>query len=117
MVALSTMESEYMVLTDITKELKWAKTLIAKLGYLNSKSINHTDLFSNNQNVIALAISSVSHLQVKHIDICNHFVHIAIQDHIIWVQYIPMEEMTADSLMKALGYEKHQKCTSHMGMF
>ena len=40
----------------------------------------------------------------------------AIQDQIIWVQYIPTAEMTADSLTKALGREKHEKCTARMGM-
>ena len=40
----------------------------------------------------------------------------AIQDRIIWVQYIPRVEMTADSLTKALGREKPEKCTIRMGM-
>jgi len=32
------------------------------------------------------------------------------------VQYIPTTEMTADSLTKALGHEKREKCTARMGM-
>jgi hypothetical protein len=100
-VALSTMESEYMALTDATKELK---------------SDNPTNLFSDNQGAIALAKNPVSHSQAKHIDIRHHFVREAIQDKIIWVQYIPTAEMTADSLTKALGREKHEKCTARMGM-
>jgi len=48
-VALSTMESEYMALTDATKELKWVRTLLAELGYSNGKSDEPTDLFSDNQ--------------------------------------------------------------------
>ena len=115
-VALSTMESEYMALTDATKELKWIKTLIAELGYANGKSTDPTDLFSDNQGAIALAKNPVSHSRAKHIDIRHHFIREAIQDRIIWVQYIPTAEMTADSLTKALGREKHQKCTLRMGM-
>jgi hypothetical protein len=117
-VALSTMESEYMALTDATKELKWIKTLLAELGYSNrkSKSDQPTDLFSDNQGAIALANNPVSHSRAKHIDIRHHFVREAIQDKIIWVQYIPTAEMTADSLTKALGREKHEKCTVRMGM-
>jgi hypothetical protein len=115
-VALSTMESEYMALTDATKELKWIRSLLAELGYSNGKSDEPTELFSDNQGAIALAKNPVSHSRAKHIDIRHHFVREAIQDNIIWVQYIPTAEMTADSLTKALGREKHEKCTARMGI-
>ena len=114
-VALSTMESEYMALTDATKELKWIRTLFAELGYSNNTE-PPTDLFSDNQGAIALAKNPVSHSRAKHIDLRHHFVREAIQDKIIWVQYIPTAEMTADSLTKALGREKHEKCAARMGM-
>lgn len=118
-VALSTMESEYMALTEATKELKWIRTLLAELGHSNGNSNGDeppTDLFSDNQSAIALAKNPVSHARAKHIDIRHHFVREAIQDKVIWVQYIPTTEMTADSLTKALGREKHEKCTARMGM-
>jgi hypothetical protein len=115
-VALSTMESEYMALTEATKELKWVRTLLAELGYSNGKTDKPTDLFSDSQSAIALAKNPVSHARAKHIDLRHHFVREAIEDKIIWVQYIPTAEMTADSLTKALGREKHEKCTARMGM-
>ena len=77
---------------------------------------NLTDLFSDNQRAIALARNLVSHARAKHIDVPHHFVREAIHDKIIWVQYIPTPEMTADSLIKALGREKQEKCTARMGM-
>ena len=117
-VALSTMEAEYMALTEATKELKWIRTLLAELGYTNGKSedTTPTELYSDNQSAIALAKNPVSHARAKHIDLRHHFVREAIQDKIIWLQYIPTAEMTADSLTKALGREKHEKCTARMGM-
>jgi len=42
-VALSTMESEYMALTDAMKELKWVRTLLSELGYSNGKSDESTE--------------------------------------------------------------------------
>jgi hypothetical protein len=114
------MESEYMALTEATKELKWIRTLLAELSYSNGNGNSDdeppTDLFSDNQSAIALAKNPVSHVCAKHIDIRHHFVHEAIQDKVIWVQYIPTTEMTADSLTKAFGREKHEKCTARMGM-
>jgi len=106
-----------MALTEATKELKWLRTLLAELGYSNGDGTDQpTDLFSDNQSAIALTRNPVSHARAKHIDIRHHFVRDAIQDRIIWVQYIPTTEMTADSLTKALGREKHEKCTVRMGM-
>ena len=108
-----------MALTEATKELKWIRKLIAELGYSNNNNSADeppTDLFSDNQSAIALAKNPVSHARAKHIDLRHHFVREAIQDKVIWVQYIPTTEMTADSLTKALGREKHEKCTARMGM-
>ena len=108
-----------MALMEATKELKWVKTLLAELGFSNGKSndpTEPTDLFSDNQGAIALAKNPVSHSRAKHIDLRHHFVREAIQDKIIWVQYIPTAEMTADSLTKALGREKQEKCTVRMGI-
>ena len=122
-VALSTMEAEYMALTEATKELQWMRTLLVELGYSNgnsnqksSKESSPTDLFSDNQSAIQLARNPVSHTRAKHIDIRHHFVREAIQDKIIWVQYVPTEEMTADSLTKALSRDKHERCSARMGM-
>ena len=105
-----------MALTEAMEELKWIRTLLAELGYSNGNTNVPTDLFSDNQSTIALAKNPVAHARAKHIDLRHHFVWEAIQDKIIWVQYIPTTEMTADSLTKALGREKHEKCAARMGM-
>ena len=86
---------------------------LASIEYENESP---TDLFTDNQSALALAKNPVSHARAKHIDVRHHFVRDAIQDNVVWVQYIPTEDMTADSLTKALGREKHWKCTTRMGM-
>jgi hypothetical protein len=112
-VALSTMEAKYMALTEATKELLWMWRFLVELGYGND---NPTDLFMDNQSALALSKNPVSHARAKHIDARHHFVRDAIQDNVVWVQHMPREDMTADSLTKALGREKHWKCTTRMGM-
>jgi hypothetical protein len=112
-VALSTMEAEYMALTEATKELLWMRGFLMELGYGTD---NPTDLFTDSQSALALSKNPVSHARSKHIDVRHHFVRNAIQDNVVWVQHIPTEDMTADSLTKALGREKHWKCTTRMGM-
>src|SRR5438477_7855715 len=115
-VALSTMEAEYMALTEATKELKWVRQLLAELGYDGDSMNEPTGLYSDNQSAIALAKNPVSHARAKHIDLRHHFIREAILDKIVWLQHIPTSEMTADSLTKALGREKHEKCATRMGM-
>ena len=59
-----------------------------------------TTLFSDNQSAITLINNLVSHAHTKYIDLHHHFIHEAIANRIIWVQYIPTVEMTADSLIR-----------------
>jgi len=68
-----------MALMDETEELKRIRTLLAELGYLNSKSDKPpTNIFSHNQAAMALAKNPVSHPRAKHIDSHHHFVYEAI---------------------------------------
>lgn len=113
-VALSTTEAEYMALTEATKELKWMRQFLTELGQGPGKEA--TVLCTDNQGAIALAKNPVSHAKSKHIDIRHHFIRDAVMDKIIWLQYVPTEEMTADSLTKALSRQKHEKCAIGMGM-
>src|SRR5436305_6692729 len=57
-VALSTMEAEYMALTEATKELLCMRRFLTELGY---GSNNSTNLFTDNQSALALAKNPVSH--------------------------------------------------------
>src|SRR5579862_7287268 len=113
-VALSTIEAEYMALMEATKELIWMRGFLKELGYGSDN--DPTDLFTDNQSALALSKNPVSHARAKHIDIRHHFIRDAIQDNVVWVQHIPTEDMTADSLTKALGRQKHWRCTTRMGM-
>jgi hypothetical protein len=68
-VALSTMESEYMALTEATKELIWKCNLLAELGYFNNTDTEpdteSTKLYSDNQSAIALSKNPVSHARAN----------------------------------------------------
>ena len=113
-VVLSTMEAEYMAITEAAKELKWMCQFLAELGCDDHRSA--MVLKSDNQGAIALAKNPVSHSRAKHIDLRHHFIRDAIEDEIIWLEYIPTVEMTADRLTKALSRQKHVNCLSRMGM-
>jgi hypothetical protein len=101
-VALSTMEAEYMALTEATKEMKWIRALLEEMNV----KIDYAPLFSDSQSAIALSKNPISHSRAKHIDIRHHFVREAIENDIVRIEYISTTDMTADSLTKALVREK-----------
>src|SRR5208282_84200 len=92
-VALSTMEAEYMALSDGIQ--------------LGISLIQPTITFTDNQAAIALADGEGDYRRAKHIDIRYHF----IRDHLlrgtVEINYIPSEQQPADFLTKALPASKH----------
>jgi len=113
-VALSTTESEYMALTEATKEVQWMRGFLKELHYGDHEL--PTTLSTDNQGALALANNPVNHSRTKHIDIRHHYVREAIADKSVWIQHVPTEMMTADSLTKALSRQKHDRCAQLMGM-
>ena len=113
-VTLSSVESEYMIVTEAAKELKWICQFLMELGYDVDDSA--TVLKSDNQGAIALAKNPIDHSRTKHIALHHHFIRDAIEDKIIWLEYIPTTETTADNLTKTLGRHQHVNCSHCMGM-
>jgi hypothetical protein len=106
-VALSTMEAEYMALSDGIRELLSRMYYITELGI---SLIQPTITFTDNQAAIALADGEGDYRRAKHIDIRYHF----IRDHLlrgtVEINYIPSEKQPADFLTKALPSSKHNAC-------
>ncbi|XP_062119202.1 secreted RxLR effector protein 161-like [Humulus lupulus] len=69
-VALSSIEAEYMVATEAIKEAIWIKGLTKELGF-NSDNIT---VYFDNQSALHLMKNPMSHERSKHIDIKLHFI-------------------------------------------
>lgn len=99
-VALSTCESEYMALTEATKEAIALRRQLAEMGLLD---LTHAiPLLGDNQVSLALASNPGHHRRTKHIDVRYHFIRDAVTSNIIDLRYIPTIEQTADILTKGL---------------
>jgi hypothetical protein len=105
-VATSTMEAEYMALSDASREAIARQQLFTDLNI----SIPIPRLYSDNQAALAIAQNLVHHQRSKHIDIRYHFVRHTVQNDQLTIDYVPTAAQTADLLTKALGPQAHTRC-------
>ena len=108
-VALSSTESEYIVLSEVGCEIMWIKHFLEELDFTSQEP---TTIFADNQGTIAFATNEKMHRRMKHIDVKFHFIKKLIKDKIIHLKYHPTSQMTADIFTKILSptiYECHTK--------
>ena len=82
-VALSTTEAEYVVVTKANKEMIWLQTL-EELGQKEGKGVLHCD----SQSAIHLAKNPVYHARTKHIQVRYHFIKSALEDGVLVLEKI-----------------------------
>ena len=112
-VTLSTTEAEYITQTHAAKEAVWLCHLLTELfGPMEGP----TTLFSDSKSAIALAQDSHYHARTKHIDIRYHFIRYIIEASTIKLVYCSTDNMTADTLMKALPSIKAKHFASALGL-
>ncbi|KAG5321395.1 MOS1T transposase, partial [Pseudoatta argentina] len=112
-VALSSMEAEYMAISDATKEAVHLRSFILELSPGSNGKIT---LYSDNIGAITLAENPVFHNRSKHIDVRHHFVRGIFDNGEIELSYKSTEDMAADILTKGLPGPKHQKCVKSLGL-
>lgn len=110
-VALSTMEAEYIALCQGTKETVFNRCLLHEMGfedYIESP----TPIFCDNQSASFMVKNPTVQKKSKHIDIRYHYIREKYEDKEIDVKYIPTNENAADILTKILTKQKHLYCCS-----
>lgn len=112
-VTLSSMEAEYMALSEACQEVIWLRRLLLEMGCAQKKP---TLINEDNQSCIAFVRSERSTKRSKHIETREHFVKDLCQRKELQLVYCPTEEMTADILTKPLCVVKQRKFASKIGM-
>lgn len=83
MQVLSSVESEYMALTDAIQDGLWIKSFCECLKITFTLPLK---LYANNTGTIALSAEATNHMHMKHIDLHYHF----IQKHIEASTFLPI---------------------------
>ncbi|QRW15590.1 Copia-like polyprotein/retrotransposon [Rhizoctonia solani] len=99
MVALLTMEAEYMALSHACTQAIWFRQFFQELYYPADAP---TLILSDNLAALTLSVELQFHGCLKHIDICHHFMRNTIEKCMISMLYVPLNKNLADALTKAL---------------
>lgn len=113
-VALSTMEAEYIGLANAMKEGKWLLFLLKE--FFPNKSCLPLPIFEDNQSCIKLAQNPIVNDRSKHIDVRLHFIRDDLKKGIFKVLYIDSRYQLADIMTKSLQRPLHERFRSAMGV-
>ena len=114
LIAMSSMESEYIGLANAGMHLSWLHMFFKDIGLIQR---DPNDLYCDNQGALTVCkdleyCACTKHIQRKYHSICDDVIGKGLA--IVW--YIPTSEMVVDILTKALSHNKHSKFTTAMGL-
>lgn len=112
-VARSTMEAEYMALSDCASEAMFLRQL---LGELQLKQENPTIIYEDNDTAKGLAEERKTTQRSKHIDIKYHYVRELIEKKEIVVKRVESRENCADILTKGVARFQFEYLRQKMGL-
>jgi glutamate formiminotransferase len=124
LIALSTLEAEYIACSDAVRETKWLLQLAKDVAEPSaratdsesSSSASPVTLFCDNQGALNTIVSGVSKASTKHIDVRFHNSRHAHASGTLNCTYIPSNENTADICTKALPAVRHKMLMGKLGM-
>lgn len=112
-VTLSSMESEYVALSEATQELVWLRRLMQDMG---EREEGPTKVMEDNQSCISFVNSERINRRSKHIETKECFVKQQCEQGLLKLEYCPTEHMVADVLTKPLGTTKQRKFSGMLGL-
>ena len=111
-VALSTIEVEYMAATHASKEVVWLERLCSSMGLVQEAIRIDCD----SQSVSFLEKNPAYHSKTKHIDVQYHFVRDMIENKKVLLVKVDTLKNTSNALTKSMSSEKLSWCRETMGI-
>lgn len=119
-VALSTLEAEYIACSDATREALWLRRLHQETYQYSPTGLSPTaspiPIACDNQGAILLIKSGVTKHKTKHIAVKYHHSHDEQSRGSVQFHYIPTADNVADILTKPLPTPRHQHLTGLLGL-
>jgi hypothetical protein len=98
-VALSSMEAEYIAAGETVKDLAWIQQLMNELGL---EQEDPTTLYTDSQSAIDLTDKSNTGGRSRHIDLRYHYIRQQVQNGKIQMEHMGTTDLPADGLTKGL---------------
>jgi len=111
-VSLSTTEAEYVAGAMAAREAVWLRRLLSDL----TGNEEPVAMCVDNQSALALMHNDVPSQRTKHIDVAFHFMREKVAAKVIDATYVPMGDMVADMLTKALSIAAFTACRKAAGL-
>ena len=118
-VALSTLEAEFIAASNATREAKWLRCLHTDMVRLNETSIPSlppTVIWADNQGAIKLIETGIVQAKSKHIDVKHRHSHDEQARGIVEFRYVPSAANTADAMTKPFPRPRHEELTKMMNL-
>jgi len=117
-VALSTLEAEYIASSHATRESLWLKRMMKEAASGMGVRIveGPVPIGCDNQGAIKLITSGVIRQKSKHIDVKYHHVHDEQMKGAVKFQYVTSESNPADLLTKPLAVPRHERLLQLTGL-
>ena len=114
MVARSSAEAEYRVMTLITCELIWLKQLIQELRFEKDGQIT---LVCDNQAALHIAFNPIFHERTKHIEVDCHFIREKIASGCMTTSFVNLSDQLEDIFTKSLRGPRIQYICNKLGAY
>jgi len=104
-VTLSTVEAEYMALSEVVREVTWLTNLLEELRF-QAYAKKPVNIFVDSKGAIGLAQTNKTSESTKHIDVRCHYVREKLQRGEIQLNYVKSTHNLADIFTKVLTAQK-----------
>jgi hypothetical protein len=112
-VALSTMEAEFIAAASAGQEVVWMRQLLGELGFLIA---GPSLLLLDNQSAIQVGKNPEHHGCMKHLDLQFFWLRNIVSAGQIALRYVPTADMAADLLTKGLARVKVAAAVAQLGL-
>lgn len=114
-VARSTLEAEYISMSEVTKEVEWISNLFQELKQ-ESMLDKPCKILADNASAIKLSLNNSIGEGSKHIDIMYHNCKDLVKKGVVKFEYVPSAENVADIFTKNLSRVKLEKFRESLGV-